>query len=92
MHGDTYPLTVEGLYKVKISSSSEGPSFYLSKKSPNLYRWSTDFPQAGAKNAELPTLPKGTITRDVIMPAEGNPGFDVVVFEQNRADGKCECC
>jgi hypothetical protein len=62
------------------------PLFYLSRKSADLYEWPSHFPQDWSANASLPMFPEGVLTQYMIMPLN-NPGFDIVGFENKRADG-----
>lgn len=62
----------------------------MSAKTDLYYSWPTHFPMALSKGETLPKLSTEALTH-TIMPAKGSPGFDIVNFEQKRADGiECE--
>jgi hypothetical protein len=83
--------TVPLLYRVEPAKGINNCLFYLSSKSPYLFPWPSHFPQTWSSNATPQRSLKGVPTQHTIMPAVNNPGFDIVVFEEKRADGiKCE--
>lgn len=84
LYGPKAPRVVHGTTLV-----DSNPLFYLSRKS-YICEWPSHFPQDWSATASLPTFPKGVIQNTIIY-ALNNLGFDIVVFENKRANGvECE--